>query len=242
VASHHPAGGDPPGQPGHKRDAAGIADRLDAAVVSLDALRDRPAVSVAAALAVVAVLAGGWWLGRPGTAAPVENAIPLAATSAVPAPGPAPSAPSPASTGPEILIVHVAGAVARPGIVELEPGSRVVDAITAAGGPAGDADVHQLNLAAEVSDGLQIRVPREGEVVEQPAAASGGTAAGGGLVNLNQASAQELDELPGIGPALAAAIVDWRTEHGPFAAVGDLESVPGIGPAKLAALLEHVTL
>ena len=253
MATHHPAGTDPghlpPGQhPGRSQGHGSLADRLDTAIVKLDAVRDRPAVSLGLALGLIAVLVAGWWLGRPGSASAVEDAIPLATASTALTSAPAPAVAADAAAAadpaePEVLIVHVAGAVAEPGIVELEPGSRVVDAIAAAGGPAGDADVHQLNLAAPVSDGLQIRVPVEGEVVQPPVGVTVAAADGsGGLININQAPALELEALPGIGPALAAAIVEYRTEHGPFTTVAGLESVPGIGPAKLAALVEQVTL
>jgi competence protein ComEA len=186
------------------REPVGLADRIDAALVRLDGLRDRPVVSVAAAVAIAAVVGAGWWFGRPSTTEPIDAAIPLAATSTAPADTPATVAPGAAVAGdgaggqeqPDTLIVHVAGAVARPGIVELEPGDRVVDAVTAAGGPVEGADVHQLNLAAPVSDGLQIRVPVEGEVVASPvgvpAAALPGSGDGGGPIEVNRAPAPEL--------------------------------------------------
>jgi competence protein ComEA len=158
---------------------------------------------------------------------------------------------------PAEVMVHVAGAVRLPGLVRLPAGSRINDAVEAAGGPTDDADLHQLNLAAPVLDGMQIRVPVAGEIVAYPAgtvapgAASGsGTSGPGwggsgdppGLVDLNRASAEQLEALPGIGPALGQAIVEWREAHGPFRSVDDLASVPGIGPAKLAALADRATV
>lgn len=136
-------------------------------------------------------------------------------------------------TGAPPLLVHVLGAVQRPGIVELGAGSRVLDAIAAAGGLVDDADPAGVNLARPVSDGEQLVVPRVGEA-PSPAAVGGavggsGGVGGGGVVNLNLASAGELATLPRIGPALAQRIVDWREENGRFAAPSDLLKVSGIG-------------
>lgn len=138
--------------------------------------------------------------------------------------------------GPDTTILHVAGAVHRPGIVELEAGSRVVDAIEAAGGPTDDAQLDALNLAAIVHDGEYILVPDAHS--ETNAAASpgspGGTASGPGdsaTVNLNTADATELETLPGVGPATAAQIIAHREQHGPFTQLADIEAVSGIGPA-----------
>jgi competence protein ComEA len=137
------------------------------------------------------------------------------------------------------LTVHAAGAVSRPGIYVLPARARVADVLAAAGGPTADADVDQLNLATKVADGDRVYVPRRGEAVAPPASAGGGNGAGSSLpqaVDLNAATASQLEALPGIGPALAKAIVEHRTRHGRFRAVTDLLDVPGIGPAKLATL------
>jgi competence protein ComEA len=222
----------------------------------VDAWRDRPWASTGAAVAVVAAIVAGWWLGRPSAARPVEDQIPFApgvVSTAGSLPEAVPSLEAGTATtteaagqdtGPDELVVHVTGAVSRPGIVRLEPGDRVIDAVDAAGGPTADADVDQLNLAAPVSDGLQIRVPRQGEtlapVATAPTTAGGATAGGAAPLDLNQATAVELEQLPGIGPSLAAAIVTWRQDHGPFRTVEDLLDVPGIGPAKLEALADLV--
>ena len=141
---------------------------------------------------------------------------------------------SPSSTTGE-LVVDVAGAVARPGVVRLAGAGRVTDAIAAAGGPAADADLNQVNLAAKVGDGDRVYVPRRGEAPIPPVA-TGGTSAGpsSAPVDLNSATPEQLDALPGVGPATAKAIVQYRTQHGRFRTVDDLLSVPGIGPAKLA--------
>lgn len=153
------------------------------------------------------------------------------------------------------VVVHVTGAVASPGVVVLGQGARVADAIEAAGGVTQEADADQLNLARVLSDGEQVRVPREGEVLtdqeagagqvgEQSGQSGSGAAQDGhgqevsGLVNINTASALELEELPGIGPALAQRIVEHREANGPFGSVDELTEVSGIGQAKLEALRE----
>lgn len=140
---------------------------------------------------------------------------------------------------PERLLVHVVGAVHRPGIVELTPGQRIVDAIEAAGGATDDALLIHINLARVVDDGEQIIVPDESMV--DPAL--GLTVdADSGLVNLNTASAEELQSLPGIGPALASRILERKQSLGRFQNVEDLLDVSGIGPKVFADLRELVTV
>lgn len=151
-----------------------------------------------------------------------------------------------------VAVVHVAGAVNSPGIVTLRAGSRINDAIAAAGGPSAVSDPGVLNLAAVVTDGQKIYVPHPGEELPAELAgappATGGSAppTGGGAgtakVNLNTATAAELDTLPKVGPVLAQKIIDWRLEHGPFATVEELDAVDGVGPKMLEALLPLVTL
>jgi len=142
------------------------------------------------------------------------------------------------------ILVHVLGAVAEPGIVELRPGARVVDAIGAAGGLAGEADPAGVNLARVLVDGEQLVVPREGEVPPPAAVGAGGPngAAGGGRVSLNQADLAALDTLPRIGPALAQRIIDWRESNGPFTDVSQLTEVAGIGDAVYSGLVDLVSL
>jgi competence protein ComEA len=153
------------------------------------------------------------------------------------------------------LVVHVIGAVARPGLVSVPAGSRVADVVTAAGGSTAEAAVDRLNLAAPVSDGMQVRVPTiddDSEVplmtAAPPPATSGsdpgapGAGVESGPVNLNTASTEQLDTLPGIGPATAAAIIRWREDNGGFHLLEDLLAVPGIGPAKMAAIRDLVTV
>jgi len=203
----------------------------------------RVAAALCAAIALVAAFA--WW--RTGAA------------SGTPAPTPVPAASTPSSfvpsgvtstTMPGVVVVDVVGAVHAPGVVHVRNGARVVDAIAAAGGAAPDADVARLNLAAPVADGSRIAVPKVGQpaVAVDPGAvtgAPGGASAGSapaGPVDVNTATAAELDALPGVGPATAAAIVTDREQHGPFASVDDLSRVRGIGPAKLAQLHDLVTV
>jgi competence protein ComEA len=141
------------------------------------------------------------------------------------------------------VIVHVVGQVNDPGLVHLDSGARVAEAIEAAGGSTAEADLAALNLARVLTDGEQVRVPRPGEQVPAAADAGAGVAGpgeGGAAVDLNAADVGALDALPGIGPVLAQRIVDWRTEHGRFTTVDELGEVTGIGPAVLADLRELV--
>jgi len=207
---------------------------------------------VASAASVVIVVGGAAWLLR-APAPPTEASIPLARGSTPAATLPPPTtmhATDPtAASAPSTLVVHVAGAVANSGVYELASSARVIDAVTAAGGPLADADLDGLNLAASLVDGQRVYVPHLGEVDPAavpsgvvPAAGDNGDGLERGPVNLNTATTDDLEELPGVGPATAAAIVDDRTRNGPYASVDDLERVPGIGPAKVAALRDQVTV
>ena len=148
----------------------------------------------------------------------------------------APAAPRAAPATPAELVVDVAGAVRRPGLVHLPKGARVADAVAQAGGLTRKAERTGVNLAALVSDGEQVLVPEQGG----GAAAAGGSAgaAGGtaGPVSLNSASAEQLDTLPGIGPVTAQKIVSYRQQHGAFTSVDGLDAIPGIGPARISEL------
>lgn len=167
----------------------------------------------------------------------------------------------PAGSGTS-LIVHVAGAVVQPGVYLLPSGARVVDAVTAAGGPAAEAALHALNLAAPLADGMRVHVPTQKEVAagqfvpgqdgttpaggtaraEGPGTAAGGAAGNGTRrIDINRASAAELEALPGIGPALAQRIVADREVNGPFRRPQDLSRVTGIGEKTLARLLPYIT-
>ncbi len=142
------------------------------------------------------------------------------------------------------LFVHVGGAVRRPGLYRLADGARVDDAVRAAGGVLEDADLDALNLAARVKDGDKVLVPSRSGAAEGSAGEpnASGTAAQGGLVNLNTATVADLETLPGIGPALAQRIIDFRESNGGFRKVEDLLEVPGIGSKKFEELRDHVTV
>jgi competence protein ComEA len=146
--------------------------------------------------------------------------------------------------GPTSALVHVAGAVRRPGVYKLRGGERVEDAVARAGGPRHGADLNAINLAAKVADGQQVVVPRRGGAGVTAAAPGAGGAEGATQppVSLNSATAEQLDTLDGVGPATAQKILDWRQQHGGFQSVDDLAEVPGIGPKRLAALRPKVQL
>jgi competence protein ComEA len=142
--------------------------------------------------------------------------------------------------------VHVVGAVRRAGVYRLRAGQRVQDAIARAGGATVHADLQAINLAAKVADGQQIVVPRKGKAgpgAAAPAAPGAvGDGAAAGPVNLNSATAEQLDTLDGVGPATAQKILEYRQQHGGFSAIEDLAQIPGIGPKKLESLRGQVTV
>jgi competence protein ComEA len=190
---------------------------------------------------------------EPVVVAPAAEPAAALASSAAPAPqaaagGGGPGA-EPAASGQTVavaeLVVDVQGAVRRPGIVVLPTGSRVVDALEAAGGYTGRrARLANLNLARALVDGEQILVGRSVPAAPVPSALTGAPSAGatGQLVSLNSADQVALETLPGVGPVTAAAILQWRDEHGPFTAVDQLLEVSGIGEKTLAVIAPHVTL
>lgn len=156
-----------------------------------------------------------------------------------------------APTPQESLMVHVDGAVASPGVYTLPPESRVNDAVQAAGGALPDAETGAVNLADKLSDGVKIYLPVPGEAL--PQGSSGLTAdaatpgaeqpsAAGSRVNINTATAEELQTLPKVGPVLASSIITWREEHGGFKSIEELDQVSGIGPATMENLRDLVTL
>ncbi|MDR6225107.1 helix-hairpin-helix domain-containing protein [Desmospora profundinema] len=194
------------------------------------------------ALALVGMVLYSWWAGDdrkaeslpgPGTneyqpLQPVEN-----------------TADSDRKKEPAELVVDVKGAVKKPGVYRLPPGSRVEDAVKRAGGPAGKADMDRVNQAQPLTDGMALFVPAEGEE-DVPLAGDSFPAAGGsgeaGAVNLNTATQEQLESLNGIGPAKAEAILRHREEHGPFSSVDELVQVPGIGEKTLEQLRDQVTV
>ncbi len=196
---------------------------------------DGRAALVLAVLASAAVVLGGLllWRARPSSvdvgpaAAYVARGV---ATVGVEGPSVDPA------SAPD-LFVDVQGRVRDPGVVRLPAGSRVLDALRAAGGPRGDTPTSSLNLARPLVDGEQVVLAPEGAVAGPVAGAGGPT---GGPVDLNAATLADLDGLPGVGPVLAQRILDFRGEHGRFNAVEELREVPGIGPSKFAALRAKV--
>ncbi|MDP8957036.1 MAG: helix-hairpin-helix domain-containing protein [Actinomycetota bacterium] len=190
---------------------------------------------------VAVLLVGGavfWYLRSLPSTVRVEAAI--AASEA----GASPSASPSASPGP--IVVYVSGWVEKPGVYEFEEGDRIVDAIKRAGGPKNGADLNALNLAAFLTDAQQVLVMKKGQA--PPAAAGSGSASGtpagatGGPINVNTATLDQLETLPGIGPALGQRIIDHREQHGPFQSVEDLLDVSGIAEKRLADIQDQVTV
>lgn len=198
------------------------------------------ALVLASGLLAVLVVAGHR-LAAAGTARTPDIVAPLEPVSAV----------SSSSARPA-LVVHVVGAIRRPGLYRLREGARVADALRRAGGATGRADLAALNLAAPLVDGVQVFVPPQvvvrggggGAAADESELASPGPEVAAGLgrkLSLATATADELDELPGVGPVTAQSILDYRTEHGPFGSVDDLDAVPGIGPTRIEQLRDLVT-
>lgn len=164
---------------------------------------------------------------------------PIVVSTPLPTPTPT-SIPTPAP-----IRIHVSGAVHQPAVYELPPGSIVQDAINIAGGPASDADLDHINLALELQDQQQVYVPRQGET-NPPPPVSGGEPGGGGavgtLININTATAAELERLPRIGPVTAQRIVEYREANGPFETIEDIQNVAGIGPATFEGLKDLITV
>jgi competence protein ComEA len=191
-----------------------------------------------AGLAVIAVLvvagAAFWYVRSLPSRVEITSTGARATTEASPEPTPT----------PVLLLVHVAGWVHHPGVFELHEGQRVIDAIEAAGGAKTGADLTTINLAALLTDAQQIVVAKRGAT--GPGPPSSGTSVGSGdgtdMVNINTATLDQLETLPGIGEVLAQRIVDYREENGPFGSVGDLLEVSGIGDATLADLKPHITV
>jgi len=204
-------------KPAHpQRKSVVTMDDVDA---RLPALSRRQLFAAAVAVAVLLVLLIRH-LGGSGTAAPVVTPVRAPARRAA----------------AKLLVVDVVGAVRRAGLYRLRDGSRIDDAITAAGGPTAKAQLSAVNLAAPVADGEQVVVPGRGAggaaAASPPAAGSSPSAP----LDLNSATLEQLESLPGIGPVTAQKILDYRQAHGAFHAIAELEGVPGIGPAHMAQL------
>lgn len=228
-----------------------FAERVHASITFLG-----PGRLLSGGLSILLVAAGCWWLLR-APAPPVEARLPLAAgatTESSTIPGAASStttatsAGPPSSVAPDTIVVQAAGAVAAPGVYSLPGGARVHELISVAGGVTAEGDPAAISLAVVLVDGQRVYVPRVGEVVPAAPAPAAGAGAGAGAVvpvgpiDLNRATAEQLDALPGVGPATAAAIVAHRDRNGPFASVEGLLDVRGIGPAKLDGLRDLVTV
>lgn len=184
----------------------------------------RPGVLVALAAVAVGILLTAVLIaaGQASGSTAEGSGVRIVATTAAPTP----------------LLVHVSGAVRAPGLVALPAGSRVADALAAAGGPTAEADQSGINLAARLADGQQVVVPERGAAA--PAATASAAGAASGPISLSAATAEQLETLPRIGPALAARIIAYREAHGPFASVDRLGEVGGIGPKTLAGLRDLV--
>ncbi|MFD7325680.1 helix-hairpin-helix domain-containing protein [Streptomyces sp. NPDC059875] len=214
-----------------------LSDRLPVWVQSRCGLEPRTLAALAVVLVVAAGFAGRYfWAGRPEAvrAPEIVRAAPLPESGASSAASAEPTAGSP----PPAVVVDVSGKVRRPGVLTLPAGSRVADALRAAGGVRPGTDVTGLNRARVLMDGEQVVVG----LPPAPNGAGGGTGAGAtagvraGPLSLNSATVEQLDTLPGVGPVLAQHIVDHRLEHGGFRSVGELREVNGIGERRFAEL------
>lgn len=219
-----------------------LADRVQDLLERAGLARLQPRTQKAVLGLAALVIGAGLWRFWPAAPAP-EVAFDTGDQAGVEASGNDDAA-SEATAG---VVVHVVGAVMRPGVYSLAQGSRVADAVDMAGGALGNAALQSLNLARLLADGEQVCVPTTDEVaagvVSSPAATgpAGGGASADGMIDINRASAAELDGLPGVGPSTAQKIVDDREANGPFAKPEDLMRVPGIGAKKFDALKDLVT-
>ncbi|CAB5027834.1 unannotated protein [freshwater metagenome] len=225
-----------------------------------------PARAFATAGSVAVVCVGAWWLLR-APAPPLENSLPLvsiASASDSSSSSVAGAIPSTTLVGVREVVVHVAGAVNTPGVYRLKPTARVIDAVNAAGGVTASADTAAVNLALPLLDAEQVYIPIRSsqrphttvavqrKILATPSSPSSTTAVApigttessvkSALININTATALELEALPSVGPSTAKAIVAFRTKNGPFGKAEDLLKVPGIGDGKLAAMKPFVAL
>jgi competence protein ComEA len=198
-------------------------------------------VGVIGVLLVLSLLTAGWLLLR---ARPVAVASPSEVVTVSSPTQPAASATPTTSKAASKIVVHVLGAVRHPGLVRLPENARVQDAVDAAGGLTNRADPGELNLAQPLRDGQQVvignRTDPAGEVRDQAGSGQGNDAGATGAVDLNHASQPQLEELPGVGPVTAQAILAWRQQHGRFSRIEELQEVDGIGPKTYAEIAPHV--
>jgi competence protein ComEA len=197
----------------------------------------RSTALVALSVLLVVLAFAGHRLAQAGTTTPSEVVAPLEPIAEAPA--------------RRALVIHVVGAVRRPGLYRLREGARVADAVDRAGGATGGAELAALNLAAPLVDGVQVLVPSRsasptgvqsaGSDSSHGVTVDAATAGLGAKPSLSSATAEQLDELPGVGPVTAQKILDYRAEHGPFGSVDDLDAVPGIGPVRIEQLRDLVT-
>lgn len=207
----------------------GLGGTIERAIQRLDHLRQNSEFVAFACVVLLGIAGISAWVATRDEPVDVAQLVPeVRLDTTVPITAPA-----------QVYLVHVTGAVSKPGVYSLEAGARVIDAIAAAGGATAEGLVHELNLAGLLADGMQIRVPVEGEVVIAPSVGGGSDA---GPVDINSAAEAELERLVGIGPSLAKAIVAYRAEHGPYGSADDLVSVPGIGPAKVESLRDQIVV
>ncbi|MFH0917334.1 MAG: helix-hairpin-helix domain-containing protein [bacterium] len=207
-------------------------------------------VYIAAGLVVLVVGTLGVVSMRGGSAASADGVTILAGdpnTVAIAAGSPGLSAATTSTTQTPVIYVQVVGAVRRPGVYQVAPDARVFQAVVQAGGFTDEADQQSIALAARLTDGCRVYVPRVGEpavdpVVSPAQQAEGAGEAATGPVSLNTATLAQLDSLPGIGPAIAQDIIAYREARGPFTSIDQLTDVPGIGPAKLEKLRPLVGL
>ncbi|KAA9158591.1 ComEA family DNA-binding protein [Amycolatopsis acidicola] len=220
--------------------AGRLVERWVPAALARSPLRRRVTAIVAALVAVVVLVVGSVLV--LGGSPPVERAPVLPAARDKPAA----VAGAPSKVADSSLVVSVVGKVRKPGLVSVPGGARVADALSAAGGPLDGTDVTSLNLARKLTDGeqLYVGIPAPPPVAAQASGpvGSGDPAAPAGKLDLNTASAEQLDALPGVGAVTAKRIIDWRTQHGSFAAVDQLQEVDGIGATRFAKLRDEVTV